>query len=132
MRCLLDTHAFIWALTDPEKLTPRVVTILDDPANEVFLSAISLWEIAIKLRSGRLDLQGRSALDLLAEVQNTSVRLIGLEPEEAATHGDLMEPTHFDPFDRILIWQAIRRKLTLISGDRAFRKFTADGLKLLW
>lgn len=61
-----------------------------------------------------------------------NVQLISLEPDEAATLGNLTESAHFDPFDRMLIWQAIQRNLTLISGDRAFKKFAADGLRLLW
>ena len=132
MRCLLDTHVFLWALTAPKKISVRVVKVIEDPAHELFLSSVSIWEAAIKLHSGRLDLQGRTAVDLLNEAHKMNVQLISLEPDDAATVGNLTESAHFDPFDRMLIWQAIRRKLTLISGDRAFRKFTADGLKLLW
>ncbi len=58
--------------------------------------------------------------------------LMGHSPEETATMGQLAEDTHFDPFDRMLIWQAIQRDLTLISRDPEFAKFKKDGLKLLW
>lgn len=132
MRCLLDTHAFLWALSSPNKLPRQVVQIIDDPAHEVFLSAVSVWEAAIKLRSGRLELQGRAATELLDEAEDMNVRLISLEPDEAATYGELAESTHFDPFDRMLIWQAIQRDLVLISGDKDFQRFVPDGLKLLW
>lgn len=132
MRCLLDTHAFLWAPSAPAKLPRGVVQIVEDPEHEVFLSAVSIWEAAIKLRSGRLDIGGRTAVDLLNEANDMNVRLISLEPAEAAPHVLRTEETHFDPFDRMLIWQAIRGDLTLISGDAEFEKFKHDGLKLLW
>jgi PIN domain nuclease of toxin-antitoxin system len=59
-------------------------------------------------------------------------QLIALESEEAASHQRLIEATHFDPFDRMLIWQAISRKMILVSGDAEFKRFKPDGLKLLW
>ena len=132
MRCLLDTHTFLWALSKPDRLPKSVIKIIVDPAHEVFLSAVSIWEAAIKLRLGRLDLEGRSVTDLLGEADDMNVQLISLEPFEAASHVDLMEDTHFDPFDRMLIWQAISRNLTLVSGDKEFKLFVKDGLKLLW
>ena len=132
MRCLLDTHAFLWALSSPAKLPRRVAQIIQEPEHEVFLSAVSIWEAAIKLRSGRLALDGRKATDLLNEADDMNVRLISLEPAEAASHVALTEDTHFDPFDRMLIWQAISRDLVLVSGAAEFKKFAADGLKLLW
>ncbi len=57
---------------------------------------------------------------------------ISLTPVEAATYGNLAEDTHFDPFDRMLIWQAIGRKMVLISKDSNFKRFSKDGLELLW
>ena len=132
MRYLLDTHAFLWALTEPNKLPRQVAKIIDDPAHEIFLSAVSIWETAIKLRSGRLDLQGRTAMELLDEAGEMRVQLIKLDPYEAATSGNLIEDTHYDPFDRMLIWQAISRKMVLVSGDEQFQRFASDGLKLLW
>lgn len=132
MRYLLDTHVFLWALTLPNKLSSRVAKLIEDPNHEIFLSAISIWEVAIKLRSGRLDLEGRTAIDLLDEAADMQIVLIGLDPDEAATHANLQENTHFDPFDRMLAWQAIERDLILISGDSEFKKFASDGLKLFW
>lgn len=129
---LLDTHTILWALTDRKRVPEQIIRIIEDPEQEVFLSAVSLWEIAIKLRSGRLDIDGRSATDVLNEARNMDINMIPLDPDEAATHGSLIEATHFDPFDRILIWQAIQRDMILVSRDPEFIKFRADGLKLLW
>lgn len=132
MRYLLDTHTFLWVLTDRNRLPARVIQIIEDSSQEVFLSAVSLWEMAIKLRSGRLDIGGRSATEVLEEARNMDVNVISLDPDEAATHGSLTEDTHFDPFDRMLIWQAIQRDMILVSKDPEFEKFKADGLRLLW
>ena len=132
MRYLLDTHTFLWVLTNQKRLPARVIQKIEDPSQEVFLSAVSLWEIAIKLRSGRLDISGRSATNVLDEARNMNIHVISLDPDEAATHGSLTEDTHFDPFDRMLIWQAIQRDLIMVSGDSDFKRFEKDGLKLFW
>ena len=132
MGYLLDTHTCLWVLTAQNQLPAQVIKIIEDPSNEVFLSTVSLWEMAIKLRSGRLDIGGRSAIDVLDEARKMNVTVISLDPDEAATHGSLVEDTHFDPFDRMLIWQAIQRDLVLVSKDPEFERFMADGLRLLW
>jgi PIN domain nuclease of toxin-antitoxin system len=131
MRYLLDTHVFLWATGQSHKLPANIRTVIDDEANGVFVSAIVFWEIAIKTRLGKLDIGGRSALELLGLAQTMGFQLIGVEPDEAATFDQLEENTHLDLFDRMLIWQAISRKLTLISSDSKFWHFTPDGLKLL-
>lgn len=132
MGYLLDTHTCLWVLTAQNQLPAQVIKIIEDPSKEVFLSTVSLWEMAIKLRSGRLDIGGRSAIDVLDEARKMNVTVISLDPDEAATHGSLVEDTHFDPFDRMLIWQAIQRDLVLVSKDPEFERFKADGLRLLW
>jgi PIN domain nuclease of toxin-antitoxin system len=132
MRLLLDTHAFLWTWGRSDRLPSNAKRAIEDPQNDLFLSAVSLWEIAIKTRSGRLHLDAHSPLDLLRDADSMNIQLISVDPIEAASHADLQEGTHFDPFDRMLIWQAITRKLTLVSGDKEFRRFEKDGLKLLW
>jgi len=132
MRYLLDTHVFLWATGQSHKLPANIRTVIEDEANGVFVSAIVFWEIAIKTRLGKLDIGGRSALELLGLAQTMGFQLVGVEPDEAATFDQLEENTHFDPFDRMLIWQAICRNTTLISGDSEFKRFEKHGLKLLW
>ena len=68
-------------------------------------------------------------IDLAEEI---GFQLIGLSPEEAVSYGTLTEDSHFDPFDRMLIWQAIRRNLTMVSRDSEFEKFVPHGLRLVW
>ena len=132
MSFLLDTHTFIWALTEPGKLPAKIKSVLENPENELYISSVSFWEIAIKVRSGRLAPVGRPSSTLVEAAESMGFRLISLEPVEAATHGNLEEDSHFDPFDRMLIWQAISRKMILISGDSEFELFKKDGLRLLW
>lgn len=130
MRLLLDTHTFLWAISAPYKLPSKSRAAIEDKANEAFVSAVSLWEIAIKVRLKKLDLGWDD--DVVDAALKGGIVPIALNPDEAATSSKLTEDTHFDPFDRMLIWQAISRKLTLISGDREFERFKSDGLKLLW
>lgn len=99
---------------------------------EVFVSAVSLWEIAIKTRIGKMDLGGVSTDDLIPLASEMGIATLSLIPNEAVTYVKFKESTHNDPFDRMLIWQAISRKMVLVSGDSEFKRFAADGLKLLW
>jgi PIN domain nuclease of toxin-antitoxin system len=132
MRFLLDTHTFIWAISDPDRLSKRARTVIEDSENELSVSAVSFWEIAIKVRSKRLAPIGDYNDDLVELSERTGFKLIPLLTVEAATSGNLKEDTHFDPFDRMLIWQAIKRKMVLVSKDSNFKRFEADGLVLLW
>lgn len=132
MNFLLDTHTFLWTVLQPKRLPPSALTAVQDPGNAIFVSAVTLWEISIKARLGKIDLISLTTDDLIPSALQMGFALIGLSPEEAVTQGDLTENTHFDPFDRMLIWQAISRKLTLVSGDKEFKRFAKDGLKLLW
>jgi len=132
MRLLLDTHVFIWALTDPKRLPATTRAAITNTENELYISSVSFWEIAIKLRSKRLAPIGHEPSTLVEAAESMGFIPIALTPVEAANQGDLAEDTHFDPFDRMLIWQAISRDLILISRDPEFERFKADGLKLLW
>ena len=132
MRLLLDTHTFIWALSDPEKLAHAASQAIGDPDNTVSVSSVSFWEIAIKLRNGRLAPIGTPGSVIVEAARSMGFLPVELTPNEAADHGQLAEDTHFDPFDRMLIWQAIQGNMTLVSRDREFKKFQPDGLRLLW
>lgn len=117
---MLDTHVLLWVLFDPERIPERVRERLIDPHFEVYFSAASVWEIAIKAQIGRLKL----TLDLNAIVE--AAKHSGFEPlaihtEHAAKIVDL--PLHHrDPFDRILVAQAIVEKARLLTADSALIK----------
>ncbi len=106
--------------------------IIRNPDNGIYVSAVTFWEIAIKSRIGKLDLDGLMPDDLLPIAEEMEIQLIGLTPEEAISYGNLKESSHNDPFDRMLIWQAIRRDMVMISKDREFQNFIKYGLKLVW
>lgn len=129
---LLDTHTFLWTLIDPKKLPAKVFAQTQDPESEVFLSAVSLWEIALKASKGKLDLRGVGLDELIGLASEMGIATLSLSPEEAISQAHLADTTHYDPFDRMLIWQAILRGLTLVSGDTEFVRFKKYGLKLLW
>ena len=132
MRLLLDTHAFIWSVSEPDKLPAKARTAIKDSDNEVFVSAVSFWEIGIKIRINKLKPVGNEDGNLISVAEATGIQSIPLTPAEATTYYKLTEKTHNDPFDRMLIWQAISRKMILVSGDPEFQRFVPDGLKLLW
>ncbi len=132
MNYLLDTHTFLWSYAHSKRLPRQVKIAIEDSSSIVSVSAVSFWEIAIKMRAGRLNVGDRSASDLREEARRMDFRIIPLDADEAASHQGLQENTHFDPFDRMLIWQAIQRGMVLVSGDPEFKKFKSDGLRLLW
>lgn len=115
MRLLLDTHVALWALTDDPRLSQRARALIADPANDVLVSAASVWEIAIKHALGRGDMpiSGDQALDWFRQA---GYQLLPIAPEHAAAVEHL--PVHHrDPFDRMLVAQATAEPLRLLTHD---------------
>jgi PIN domain nuclease of toxin-antitoxin system len=129
---LLDTHSFLWSVFSPEKLSPSIRTALADPQNTVFVSSVTFWEIALKAGIGKLTLNNCTPDELPKVAEQLGYLPLPLEPTEAATFHRLPRNTHKDPFDRMLIWQAIHQKLCLVSKDGAFAEYLAWGLEVLW
>ena len=132
MKYLLDTHILIWILTDNLKLDPIVKTVLIDSSNEFFFSIESVREIIVKTKTGKLMLP--IPIDhLLLEIQSQyGVRLLTVKPKHLKQLYILETPaTHKDPFDHLLIAQAIAEKLILVSADRNFPYYQEQGLQLL-
>lgn len=118
MRLLLDTQIALWATLKTAKLPKRAIELIGDPANEIFVSAASVWEIAIKFarRRGRpndMPLSGEAALRLFGEAGYILLTITGAH----AAAVDALPPLHADPFDRILVAQAITEPLRLITRD---------------
>ncbi len=132
MKYLLDTHTFLWTASESNLLPDKIAQIIRNPKNGIYVSAVTFWEIAIKSRIGKLDLDGLMPDDLPPIAEEMEFQLIGLTPEEAISYGNLKENRHKDPFDRMLIWQAISRNMIMISKDQVFRNFIEYGLKLIW
>ncbi len=126
MRILLDTHTVVWYLDGNEKLLPNHRHLIVDSKNDVFVSAASLWELAIKISMGRLE-TSRSLSDILAALQKQGFEILPIMPGHTLQVAAL--PFHHrDPFDRMLMAQALVERLSLITYDNAFRSY---GVKLL-
>jgi PIN domain nuclease of toxin-antitoxin system len=121
VRLLLDTNALLWALVSPARLGAARRAI-EDPANDVFVSAASAWEIAIKLSLGKLDAPPDAAtwLPVQLAARRFTPLPIGLEH---ALSVEALPPHHRDPFDRLLVAQAIVERLTIVSGDPQLRNY---------
>lgn len=132
MIVLLDTHSFLWAAIDPEKLPERARKVVADPANEVCLSTISLWEISLKFALGKLALSGCTPDDLVGVARDMGLTLVHPTAEESAGFHRLPKQAHKDPFDRMLIWQCIQRDWVLVTCDQAMDAYQALGLRTLW
>ena len=128
MRALLDTHAFLWWLADSERLSIPARRVMADESNAILVSAASAWEIATKLRLGKLTVTEAVALDIAGAVASQGFEELAISVADAERAGRLPGP-HRDPFDRMLIAQALSRDLAIVSIDRAFDRY---GVNRLW
>ncbi|MDD5250140.1 MAG: type II toxin-antitoxin system VapC family toxin [Rhodocyclaceae bacterium] len=115
MNLLLDTHVALWAITDSPKLSKKAREMIESPKSTVWISAATVWEIAIKHSLGRGDMPV-SSQDALRYFRESGYRFLPIEPEHAAAVEDL-QPHHNDPFDRILVAQALVEPMRLITHD---------------
>jgi PIN domain nuclease of toxin-antitoxin system len=132
MSYLLDTHVFLWALFSPNKLSDKVFRILSDASNPVNVSAINFWEISLKYGLGKIQLSGVEPKDLTEYALEAGFGLLPLDPEISATVYQLEADFHKDPFDRLLIWQAMKSSMTLISHDERVKAYQEKGLSVIW
>jgi len=119
MRLLLDSHAFLWFIMGSANLSVNARALIEDPANERLLSVASLWEIAIKTSLGKLTLSAPFDELIPAQLKLNGIDLLNIKVDHLSTLTTL--PFHHrDPFDRLIIAQAIVEKLPVISLDGAF------------
>jgi PIN domain nuclease of toxin-antitoxin system len=128
MRLLLDTHAFIWADDDPEKLSPGAKAGCEDPANELFLSVASVWEMQLKIMLGKLTLRNPLRSVIEDWIRQNMILILPVSLEHIL-HLDTLYGHHKDPFDRLLIAQAMAEGLTIVTHDRAFSLYN---IPVLW
>lgn len=128
MRVLLDTSSFLWFISGNELLSPTARQLISDSDNQLFLSTASLWEIAIKVSVGKLTLTQPFAKLFPGQLLANDVVLLPISLDHAARIIDL--PFHHrDPFDRMLIAQAMVEDLPLISPDSILARYP---IKLIW
>lgn len=133
MGYLIDAHVFLWSLLDTKKIKSKVLKILEDRKNTVYISPISFWEIAIKHQTKKLDLQGINVLQLPHIAEQYDFTLLTPQTYDYVSISQIpLKENHHDPFDRMLIQQAIRNDLILISKDEKFQQYQENGLQLLW
>lgn len=128
MRLLLDTHALLWWLTDDARLGREAYSALRAGDNTIYVSAVSAYEVALKHGLGKLPEAAQLAREFLDEVDAAGFEPLPLSVREAQVAGR-MDNAHRDPFDRMLIAQAILHDLTLVSNEKLFDSF---GVARLW
>lgn len=127
MNLLLDTHTVIWYLTDDNKLAAKAKAAIEDPENNCFISLASYWEIAIKNSLGRLRLE-IELKKIFEIIEESGLELLMITPKHILQSSTLPFH-HYDPFDRIIISQALTENLIIISKDSYF---SAYKVPLFW
>ena len=128
MNLLLDTHVALWAITDSPKLSQKARELIQAPKTVVWISAASVWEIAIKHSLGRGDMPV-SSQDAIGYFRESGYRFLAIEPEHAAAIEDLAAH-HQDPFDRILIAQALVEPMRLMTRDPLVACYSDNFIKI--
>jgi PIN domain nuclease of toxin-antitoxin system len=128
MKVLVDTHTFIWALLHDHRLSARAKQVLRSDEHELVYSLVSLWEIAIKMKTGKLNTLGSSVTYVRDEMDNYSMQLLPIRYEHILAL-ETLPAHHSDPFDRLLIAQAITESLPILTPDAVFAAYP---VKVLW
>ncbi|MCP9489264.1 MAG: type II toxin-antitoxin system VapC family toxin [Solirubrobacteraceae bacterium MAG38_C4-C5] len=128
MRLLLDTHVWLWARTEPQRLGEAARELLEDPDTDLYLSAASTWEIAIKYSLGKLPLPTPPAEYVPRRMQTSGVLPLAVEHAHAV-HVATLPLHHRDPFDRLLIVQAQVERMRLLTADPAFEAYDVEVVK---
>ena len=122
MRLLLDTHTALWLINEPEKISSKVSSLLRNDDYDLFLSAASLWEVAIKVSLGKLTELNGGVRTLIAHIAKLPIELIQITP----SHIEIIESLpfiHRDPFDRALIATAKYENMTILTKDDNIQKY---------
>ena len=132
MKCLLDTHTLLWALFDQLKLSKRARQLILDDENDIYVSAVSFWEISLKYGLGKLTLEGVTPDQLPHYAKKSGFELLQIGADTASSSYRLPREAHTDPFDRLIVWQAIQEKMTLITKDAELGVYRGTGLISVW
>ena len=127
MKCLLDTHTYLWARNSPQVLPERVLHLLADPSCDATISIVTPWEIAVKVGRGKLD-----AASLLANFEQRELGAgygIAAITAEQVIQSGLLPLHHRDPFDRLLIAQALDLRVPIVGNNRLFDRY---GVQRIW
>ena len=126
-------HTLLWLLFEPKKLSTDVTTILKNRRNKAFVSLVTFWEIATKLKIGKLSLSGLTIVDIKKECKKLGFKILPISFEDIQEYLSLpLFKNHRDPFDRMLIASSIQKELTLISCDTKLSQYSNTKLTFLW
>jgi len=128
VKALLDTHVLLWWLVDDERLSERARRLRADAGSEIYFSAASSWELAIKVALGRLRLPSPPRTLIPKVLREQSIRPLEITHTHALAVADL-PPHHRDPFDRMLVAQARLERMAIVSGDPMISEY---GTKIIW
>lgn len=128
MRYLLDTHALLWWVSTPELLPPSLRDLLDDRSNELLLSIVTPWELAIKTNTGKLD-AGQILRDIESDRLKGDIEILSAQVSHVIRAG-MLPLHHRDPFDRLLAAQALELAIPIVSRDRIFDRYGAQRIWL--
>jgi PIN domain nuclease of toxin-antitoxin system len=133
MKLLLDTHILLWSLFEPYRFGDSLGNILANSENQVVASDVSFWEISMKFALGKLSLGTVQPQELPAIVVSAGFSILPLTSDLLASYHllELPRDKHRDPFDRLLIWQAISTGMTFCTHDRTIRQHSLQGLVVL-
>ena len=128
MKVLVDTHTFLWALLHDHRLSAKAKQVLRSDEYELVYSLVSLWEIAIKIKTGKLNTIGSSVTYVRDEMNAYGMELLPIRYEHVLRL-EALPAHHGDPFDRLLIAQAIHESLPILTHDEAFTRYP---VKVIW
>ena len=131
MNYVLDTHYILWTLFEPGKINNTILKILKSVNDSKVVSGISLWEISLKYSLGKLELFGTNPDEICEKISESGFDIMPLDNEILASYYKLpKKESHKNPFDRLLVWQAINKDLILITKDKAIEQYVEDGLRV--
>ena len=125
MNLLLDTHTFVWWRDDPDRLSSEVFEAISSSDNEIFISTVVVWEIQIKLAKNKIRLKWPLESTIEVEQNANGFRILPVKLDHAL-HIDKLPLIHKDPFDRMLIAQAVVEGMTLVSADKVFADYDVN------
>lgn len=131
MNYLVDTHVLLWSFIEPEFLSTTILRLLKDQNNNIYYSPINLWEISTKYGLKKLNLKGVTPEDFYSNVVNSFFICKEINKYDLITSYKL-PIYHKDPFDRFLIWEAIRNDFILMSVDKNMELYKKEGLKVVF
>ena len=127
MQILLDTCAFLWLTTDAPELSDKARALFRNPENQIYLSCVSIWEMIVKNKLGKLPLPEEPDIFISKQCRIHQIDYLGLD-EKAVYQLQTLPDIHRDPFDRMLICQALHKGLTILTSDAMIKQYAVNSI----